>query len=87
MHAKKLIRGYANCFSGGPDAFFFGYMGIAAAMVFSNFGGAYGTAKASVGLSSLAVIDSSKMLKGLVPIIMAGILGIYGVIISITLKG
>merc|ERR1712086_436019 len=33
--------------------------------------------------SSLAVIDSSKIFQGLIPIIMAGILGIYGVIISV----
>ncbi len=39
------------------EAVFFGAMGCAAAMAFSGFGAAYGTAKASVGISSLAVID------------------------------
>ena len=39
------------------EAVFFGAMGCAAAMGFSAFGAAYGTAKASVGISSLAVID------------------------------
>jgi len=51
--------------------------------VFANLGAAYGTAKSAVGISSLAVIDSSKIFQGLIPIIMAGILGIYGVIIAV----
>ena len=60
-------------------------MGVASALVFANLGAAYGTAKSGVGIASLGVIDSSKVLKGLIPIIMAGILGIYGVIISVLL--
>merc|ERR1719213_1399100 len=65
--------------------YFFAYMGVASALVFANLGAAYGTAKSGVGIASLGVIDSSKVLKGLIPIIMAGILGIYGVIISVLL--
>jgi V-type H+-transporting ATPase proteolipid subunit len=60
-------------------------MGVASALVFANLGAAYGTAKSGVGIASLGVIDSGKVLKGLIPIIMAGILGIYGVIISVLL--
>jgi V-type H+-transporting ATPase proteolipid subunit len=67
--------------------YFFAYMGVASALVFANLGAAYGTAKSGVGIASLGVIDSSKVLKGLIPIIMAGILGIYGVIISVLLVG
>ena len=62
-------------------------MGVASALVFPNLGAAYGTAKSGVGIASLGVIDTSKVLKGLIPIIMAGILGIYGVIISVLLVG
>ena len=51
--------------------------------MFANLGAAYGTAKSAVGISSLAVIDSSKIFQALIPIIMAGILGIYGVIIAV----
>jgi len=60
-------------------------MGIAAAMVFANLGSAYGTAKSGVGIASLAVIDSSRIFRGLMPVIMAGILGIYGIIISVVM--
>lgn len=58
-------------------------MGIASALVFANLGASYGTAKAAVGISSLAVIDPGKIFQALIPIIMAGILGIYGVIIAV----
>ena len=60
-------------------------MGVASALVFANLGAAYGTAKAGVGIASLGVIDSSKIFKSLIPIIMAGILGIYGVIVAVLL--
>merc|ERR1711934_893039 len=63
--------------------FFFAYMGIAAALVFANLGAAYGTAKSGVGIASLAVIDGSKVFRAIIPIVMAGILGIYGVIIAV----
>jgi V-type H+-transporting ATPase proteolipid subunit len=66
--------------------FFFAYMGVASALVFANLGAAYGTAKSGVGIASLGVIDSSKIFKSLIPIIMAGILGIYGVIVAVLLN-
>merc|ERR1712167_112598 len=63
--------------------YFFAYMGIASALVFANLGASYGTAKAAVGISSLAVIEPGRIFQALIPIIMAGILGIYGVIIAV----
>ena len=61
-------------------------MGCAAALVFANLGASYGTAKSAVGIASLSVIDSSKILKSLIPVIMAGILGIYGVIVAAVMQ-
>jgi len=58
-------------------------MGIASSLVFANLGSAYGIAKSGVGIASLSVIDSSKIFKSLIPLIMAGILGIYGLIIAV----
>ena len=63
--------------------YFFAYMGIAAALVFCNLGASYGTAKAGVGIASLSVIQPTRVFRGLIPIVMAGILGIYGVIIAV----
>ena len=71
--------------SNDASAYFFGYMGIASGLVFANLGAAYGTAKSGVGIASLGVIDSSKVYRSLIPIIMAGILGIYGIIVSMLL--
>ena len=35
---------------GSETEYFFGYMGIASALVFANLGAAYGTAKSGVGI-------------------------------------
>jgi len=67
--------------------YFFGYMGVASALIFANLGASYGTAKAGVGIASLGVIDGSKIFRSLIPIIMAGILGIYGIIVAVLLNG
>ena len=37
------------------NAYFFGYMGIATALVFANLGAAYGTAQSGVGICSMGV--------------------------------
>ena len=62
---------------------FFGYMGIVAAIGLSNLGAAYGTAKAGVGMVSMTVLRPEKMFNGVIPIVMAGILGIYGLIVAV----
>ena len=60
-------------------------MGIAAALVFCNLGASYGTAKAGVGIGSMAVTKPALVYKSLVPVVMAGILGIYGLIVGVIL--
>ena len=68
------------------QAYFFGYMGIAAALVFANLGAAYGTAKSGVGICSMGVLKPDKIIKSVIPVIMAGILGIYGLIVAVILN-
>jgi V-type H+-transporting ATPase 16kDa proteolipid subunit len=51
------------------------------------FGACYGTAKAGVGLGGMSVFTPHLVMKALLPIILAGILGIYGLIISIFISG
>merc|ERR1719272_7014 len=63
----------------------FGWLGVAAAIVLSNVGAAYGTAKAGIGISSIAVLKPELVYKSLVPVVMSGILGIYGLIVSVIL--
>ncbi|KAI8140115.1 V-type proton ATPase proteolipid subunit [Fennellomyces sp. T-0311] len=60
---------------------FFGTMGCTAAIVFSCLGAAYGTAKSGVGLSAMGVLRPDLLIKCIIPVVMAGILGIYGVVV------
>ena len=69
----------------GPS-YFYGYMGISAALVFANLGAAYGTAKSGVGICSMGVLKPDKIIKSVIPVIMAGILGIYGLIVAVILN-
>merc|ERR1711966_49008 len=66
---------------------FFGYMGVTAALVFGNFGAAYGTAKSGVGVCSAVVLKPELLFKSIIPIVMAGILGIYGLIVAVLFNG
>ena len=66
-------------------AAFFGYMGVASALVFANLGAAYGTAKSGVGISSMGVLKPELIMKSIIPVVMAGILGIYGMIVAVIL--
>ena len=69
-----------------PHSYFFAYMGVASAIVFANLGSAYGTAKTGVGICSMGVLRHELIFKSIVPVIMAGILGIYGLIVSVLLN-
>ena len=60
-------------------------MGVASALVFANIGAAYGTAKSSIGIANLGIVQPEKIFRALIPIIMAGILGIYGLIVAVLL--
>ena len=69
-----------------PSAYFFAWMGVASALVFANLGSAYGTAKAGVGVMSMGVMNPQQVMKNIVPVVMAGILGIYGLIVAVILN-
>ena len=70
-----------------PVAFnWFAWGGVAIAMTFSNLGTAYGTAKSGMGIASLSVTRPHLAFKSIIPIIMAGILSIYGLIIAVLLS-
>ena len=50
-----------------------------------DIGAAYGTAKSGIGISTMGVLKPDLIVKSVVPVVMAGILGIYGLIISVIL--
>jgi len=71
----------------GPSAYFFAYLGAASAIVFGNLGSSYGTAKAGVGVLSMGVTAPHLAMKAVIPVVMAGILGVYGLIVAVLIGG
>ncbi|CAG8491200.1 6802_t:CDS:2 [Funneliformis caledonium] len=63
-------------------ASFFGFGGVAAAMVFSSIGAAYGTAKAGIGIAGAGTFRPELIMKSLLPVVMAGIIAVYGLVIG-----
>jgi V-type H+-transporting ATPase 16kDa proteolipid subunit len=51
-----------------------------------DLGAAYGTAKSGVGIASMGVLKPELIMKSIVPVVMAGVLGIYGLIIAVIIN-
>lgn len=49
----------------------------------TDMGAAYGTAKSGVGVASMGIMRPELVMKSIVPVVMAGVLGIYGLIIAV----
>ena len=84
-----LVAACATCAEaadGDQVAPFFGFMGAMSALVFSCMGAAYGTAKSGVGIASMGVMRPELVMKSIVPVVMAGVLGIYGLIIAVIIS-
>jgi len=62
-------------------------MGVTSALVFANIGAAYGTAKSGVGIASMGVMNPGLVMRNIIPVIMAGVLGIYGLIVAVIIQG
>ena len=61
----------------GPETYypaFFGFLGVACALIFCNIGAAYGTAKTGIGLSGMGVMAPSQVMKNIIPVIMSGVI-------------
>ncbi|ESO01603.1 hypothetical protein HELRODRAFT_185694 [Helobdella robusta] len=65
-----------------PYAPFFGAIGAASAIVFSSLGAAYGTAKSGTGIAAMAVMRPELIMKSIIPVVMAGIIAIYGLVVA-----
>merc|ERR1711935_958754 len=66
---------------------FFGVMGATSAMVFSAMGAAYGTAKSGTGIAAMSVMRPELIMKSTIPVVMAGIIAIYGVVVAVLISG
>jgi V-type H+-transporting ATPase proteolipid subunit len=63
------------------------FIHISTSLAFSDVGAAAGTAKAGVGIMQTGIKSPEQVWRNLIPIVMAGVNGIYGLITSIVLVG
>jgi len=70
-----------------PYAPFFGFAGVGSAMMLSTVGAAYGTAKSGIGITGLATFKPQLVMKGLIPVVMSGIIAVYGLVVSVVISG
>jgi len=62
---------------------FFGVMGATAAICFSSIGAAYGTARSGTGIAVAAIMHPEMVMKSIIPVVMAGIIAIYGLVVAV----
>jgi len=73
---------------GDPNqALVFGAIGVAFALIGANIGAAFGTGKAGCAIVEVASSRPELIFRSIIPVVMAGILGMYGMIIAIIMKG
>ncbi|RVW17684.1 V-type proton ATPase subunit c1 [Vitis vinifera] len=75
-----------STFSGDETAPFFGFLGAAAALVFSCMGRGLWDCKERGGCGLHGVMRPELVMKSIVPVVMAGVLGIYGLIIAVIIS-
>ena len=60
-----------------------GFAGAALSITLSNAGAAYGMWLSGAGIAGLGQRKPNSIIKNLLPVIMASILGVYGLIVSV----
>jgi len=70
-----------------PYAPFFGFAGVASSMILSTVGAAYGTAKSGIGIAGLGQFKPELLMKSLIPVVMSGIIAVYGLVVSVLISG
>ncbi|VEU21302.1 DEKNAAC102470 [Brettanomyces naardenensis] len=66
---------------------FLGFAGCFAAMSFSCLGSAIGTAKSGIGISGIGTFKPELIMRSLIPVIMSGILAVYGLVVAVLIAG
>jgi V-type H+-transporting ATPase proteolipid subunit len=64
-----------NCFISSKE--------IIDSILFKAMGAAYGTAKSGCGISAMAVMRPEFIMKSVIPVVMAGIIAIYGLVVAV----
>ncbi|KAL0095847.1 V-ATPase proteolipid subunit C-like domain-containing protein [Phycomyces blakesleeanus] len=66
---------------------FFGFAGVFASMAFSSLGAAYGTSRAGIGIAGIGPFRPELVMKSLIPVVMSGIIAVYGLVVAVLLAG
>jgi V-type H+-transporting ATPase proteolipid subunit len=56
-------------------------------LYFIALGAAYGTAKAGTGIAAMSVMRPELIMKSIIPVVMAGIIAIYGLVVAVLISG
>lgn len=54
---------------------------------FPALGAAYGTAKSGTGIAAMSVMRPELIMKSIIPVVMAGIIAIYGLVVAVLIAG
>lgn len=52
-----------------------------------GLGAAYGTAKSGTGIAAMSVLRPDLIMKSIIPVVMAGIIAIYGLVVAVLIAG
>lgn len=55
--------------------------------LYSALGAAYGTAKSGTGIAAMSVMRPELIMKSIIPVVMAGIIAIYGLVVAVLIAG
>ncbi|KAH3686971.1 hypothetical protein WICPIJ_002040 [Wickerhamomyces pijperi] len=56
-------------------------------IIFSFAGAAIGTAKSGLGISGIGTFKPELIMRSLIPVVMSGILSVYGLVVSVLIAG
>eukprot|EP00835_Amoeboradix_gromovi_P007157 NODE_1110_length_1072_cov_0.273381.p1 type:complete len:161 gc:universal NODE_1110_length_1072_cov_0.273381:691-209(-) len=65
---------------------FFSLAGASFAMMFTSMGAAYGTSKSGIAIGGLGTFKPDLVMKALIPVVMAGIITVYGLVVSVVIS-
>lgn len=56
-------------------------------LLLTALGAAYGTAKSGTGIAAMSVMRPELIMKSIIPVVMAGIIAIYGLVVAVLIAG
>lgn len=82
-YERLRCTGHAEC----PFVRISFYTAESISVLFAALGAAYGTAKAGTGIAAMSVMRPELIMKSIIPVVMAGIIAIYGLVVAVLIAG